>query len=543
MTTRPAKLGSMTSSDTHIAEAASVVLARNLVAILVGAGVRHWFYSPGSRNAPLGYALADLAAAGDIELTVRIDERDAAFMALGAAKTDVLAAVVMTSGTAVGNALPAVMEASHAGVPLIVLSADRPVRLRGSGANQTTWQPGIFANFVRFEADIDSEANLEASLECLLSAARGENQGEAKTGAAFPCDPGPVHLNVCFDEPLTPAAVRTVGGNAAPTGKSKPRLHAPRSRGTVLVVGSFPGKSFPDEPQLWREVAAKRIPVCSEPGAGKWREHPNAVRCYSNIMTDQDWFEAIDRAVVIGRPTLTRPITRLIQSEKAEFFEIAGQRVNLDDAEHPRWHSAAALSQSLAPHAGEWLDEWRSTGETLAENLVSEWGMYQACADIWESGSDLFLGASLTIRAFDAVAGTSEKPGRVVFANRGLAGIDGTLASAWGVALACGKALRVVLGDVSYCHDLGQLNLGTTETVPDLQIVVLDNHGGRIFADLEHGAAPEEVLKRMFLTEQRAVNETLGWQCFTARNRDELRALLEVPIRGVSVLRVQCGVG
>lgn len=543
MTTQPAKLGSMTSSDPHIAEAASVVLARNLVAILVGAGVRHWFYSPGSRNAPLGYALADLAAAGDIELTVRIDERDAAFMALGAAKTGVLAAVVMTSGTAVGNALPAVMEASHAGVPLIVLSADRPVRLRGSGANQTTWQPGIFSNFVRFEADIDSEADLEASLKCLLSAALGENQGEAKTGASFPCDPGPVHLNVCFEEPLTPAAVRTTDGNTADTSESKPRLPAPHGRGTVLVVGSFPGDSFLDEPQLWREAAAKRIPVCSEPGAGKWREHPNAVRCYSNIMADQDWFEAIDRAVVIGRPTLTRPITRLMQSEKAEFFEIAGQRVNLDGAQHPRWHSASALCTSLAPHVGEWLEEWRSAGETLAENLASKWGMYQVCADIWESGSDLFLGASLTIRAFDAVAGTCEKPGRAVFANRGLAGIDGTLASAWGVALARGKALRVVLGDVSYCHDLGQLNLGTTETVPDLQIVVLDNHGGRIFAGLEHGAAPKDVLTRMFLTEQRAVNETLGWQCFTAGSRDELRALLEVPIRGVSVLRVLCGVG
>jgi 2-succinyl-5-enolpyruvyl-6-hydroxy-3-cyclohexene-1-carboxylate synthase len=157
---------------------------------LVDGGVQHVVVSPGSRSAPMAYALAEASAQGRVELLVRIDERSAGFTALGLAlSTGSPAAVLTTSGTAVGNLLPAVMEANHAAVPLIVLSADRPDELRGTGANQTTVQPDIFGEQVRFAVDIPAGSNPERAVQTGLSAASG----------AFPdIAPGPCAAQPCL---------------------------------------------------------------------------------------------------------------------------------------------------------------------------------------------------------------------------------------------------------------------------------------------------------------------------------------------------------
>src|SRR6478736_6973266 len=175
---------------------ASVEAARMAVAALIGSGVRYVVVAPGSRSAPMAYALAEADAAGRVELLVRIDERDAGFTALGLAlSTGAPAAVLTTSGTAVGNLMPAVREANHAAVPLIVLSADRPEELRGTGANQTTVQPDLFGEQVRFAADVPAGSSPERAIQTGLSAATG----------AFPdFPPGPVQLNLAFRDPLVP---------------------------------------------------------------------------------------------------------------------------------------------------------------------------------------------------------------------------------------------------------------------------------------------------------------------------------------------------
>ena len=184
----------------------ATLLARAVVASLVEAGVKRVVISPGSRNAPLTYALADAAQAGYLQLRVVVDERSAAFVALGASRSDWLheglarpAVAVMTSGSAVANAHPAVVEADAAGVPLIILSADRPHALVNTGASQTTVQTGIFGAATRYQADLGDTNASDA-------VANQVRRAVAAASGRLSLDPGPVHLNVRLAPPLAPAA-------------------------------------------------------------------------------------------------------------------------------------------------------------------------------------------------------------------------------------------------------------------------------------------------------------------------------------------------
>ncbi|WP_350227718.1 thiamine pyrophosphate-binding protein [Paraoerskovia sediminicola] len=224
----------------------AVRAGRVLVAELVAHGVRHVVLSPGSRSAPLAYALADAESRGELRLHVRVDERSAGFLALGLAKGAALAgepeavAVATTSGTAAANLHPAVLEAHHTGVPVVVLTADRPHELRGTGANQTTAQPGLYASAVRYEADVPApsgaageDRDLRAVLTRALAAALG-----ARTQ-----HPGPVHLNLSYRDPLVPSDsphepghedVQPLAGRArrgrTPSTRRPPRSREPRCR-------------------------------------------------------------------------------------------------------------------------------------------------------------------------------------------------------------------------------------------------------------------------------------------------------------------------
>ena len=217
----------------------STAMARALVTQLAAHGVRDVVVAPGSRSAPLAHALADAEAAGWLRTHVRIDERTAGFFALGLARAWALrgeprvVAVVTTSGTAVANLHPAVLEASHAGLPLLVITADRPHEWHRTGANQTTVQTGIYADAPRAVAELPARANPAAArghVARLVAAALG----------TLTTDPGPVHLNVSFAEPLVPDGPWTPGDLPAPV-RVTPRSGgggAPTAR--VPAVDSLP---------------------------------------------------------------------------------------------------------------------------------------------------------------------------------------------------------------------------------------------------------------------------------------------------------------
>ncbi|WP_437177190.1 2-succinyl-5-enolpyruvyl-6-hydroxy-3-cyclohexene-1-carboxylic-acid synthase, partial [Arthrobacter globiformis] len=340
----------------------SVASARIAVAALLDGGVRYVVVAPGSRSAPMAYALAEASAAGKVELLVRIDERSAGFTALGLSlATGAPVAVLTTSGTAVGNLLPAVMEANHAAVPLVVLSADRPEELRGTGANQTTIQLDLFGEHVRFAVDIPAGRSPQRAVETALAAA---------TGAFEDTPPGPVQLNLAFRDPLVPEAGERlpeqrghgtfrIGTDPLTMTLDPAPAHLPEWR-TVVLAGHDAG------PVAEAFARAHGLPLLAEPSSNS-RFGPNAVGPYRLLLEHfgPDSALPIERAVVFGRPTLSRPVSALLA--RADIPAALYQPVPVAWYEPGRRRETPIASlDELAEFAGRgsssWLDAWLLAG-------------------------------------------------------------------------------------------------------------------------------------------------------------------------------------
>ena len=527
----------------------STALATVLVRSLAALGVRHAVLCPGSRSAPLAYALAE----GPLEAHVRVDERAAGFLALGLAKASGDPAVVVTtSGTAVANLHPAVLEASHAGVPLLVLSADRPHDLRGTGANQTTDQVKLFGAAVRSFAEVpapERRAGQAAAWRAVavraVAAARGTLTG----------DPGPVHVNVAFREPLVPdddaswaepleGPVTAVAG--PPPGPPAEVLRAgPR---TVVVAGDGAG------PAARELAAAGGWPLLAEPSSGA-RAGANAVGPYRLLLDHAQLGARVERAVVLGRPTLSRPVSALLARDGVEVVVVSPRPAWPDAAGNAARVVAAVAAEPGAGGSGGWLESWRAAGTAAAGAIDGVLDAEAAAGrvtgpfvarEVAAAGGTLVAGSSNPVRDLDLAAHPGEG---AVLANRGLAGIDGTLSTASGVALALGGPVRCLVGDLTFLHDAGGLLVGPGERRPDLQVVVVDDGGGGIFGLLEHGArasrgAPEAaVFERVFGTPHGAalgpLCEAYGVGYTAAPDAETLRKVLASPPPGTSVVHVR----
>ena len=493
-------------------ELSALAAARIAVEVLLDGGVQHVVVSPGSRSAPMAYALAEASAAGRVDLLVRIDERSAGFTALGLAlSTGSPAAVLTTSGTAVGNLMPAVMEANHAAVPLLVLSADRPDELRGTGANQTTVQPDLFGEQVRFAADVPAGSNPERAIQTGLSAATG----------AFPdLPPGPVQLNLAFRDPLVPApeeglpdAVDRQRYRVGPEPLVMNLPPAPETlpeRRTVVLAGHDAG------PVAEAFARAHNLPLLAEPSSNS-RFGPNAVGPYRLLLEHfgPGSVQPIERVVLFGRPTLSRPVaallaradveTALYQPVPVAWYE-PGRRTELP------LENLADLADFAGRGTSAWLDTWLLAG-SAAQHALDQVLAAEAAATgpsvaslVWKNArGQLLLGSSNGIRDVDLAGLPAPDPAATVYANRGLAGIDGTISTATGIALGGRQETTVLLGDVTFLHDVGGLLLGAGEEQPDLRIVVLNDSGGAIFGLLEHGGVEQggrygDAVERLFGT-------------------------------------------
>ena len=502
----------------------STAVARRLVSALVEAGVEHVVYCPGSRDAPIGYALADAEAAGWLRVYVRLDERSAGFVALGLGRAGCPAAVVTTSGTAVANIHPAVLEADAAGVPLIVLSADRPAEMWHTGANQTTVQTGIFGSAPRLSTDVSAGFPADERLDALVLRAV-----TAATGA-LSADPGPVHLNVSFRDPLVPDGPWQPQTLVPRQVSSFPTVPTPlvMPARTVVVAGDGAGS-------LARELAQQGgWPLLAEPTSGS-RAGDNALTDYQTVLRSE-LVDDVEAVLVLGHPTLSRPVSRLLARPDVTVV-----------TDHSRWTDVAGVARVVTGPVElaeidtdpAWLGRWKD-----ADRPVVPTAKQRLCRDIWwacmtPNAPVLVIGASEVIRCFDRFA----VPGDIAptaLANRGLAGIDGTIATAIGVGLGTRRPVRVVVGDLTFAHDAMSLLLGETEPEPDVQVVVLDDRGGAIFSGLEHAAAPAPVLRRMFLTPQRLDSAALAHALGASHRRvspDDLQ-FLDEPVVGRQVVSV-----
>jgi 2-succinyl-5-enolpyruvyl-6-hydroxy-3-cyclohexene-1-carboxylate synthase len=526
-------------------------------------GVRDVVLSPGSRSQALALAAAELEEAGRIRLRVRIDERGAAFLALGlAVETAAPVLVITTSGTAVANLHPAVLEAHHSGVPLIVLSADRPPELRGIGANQATTQPGIFGTAVRASFDITAPTGESGEIDAARSAAAS---AVAAAGTS-PITTGPVHLNIAFVEPLSAIVplpeVREPDVYAPPrlAGDPMPVFQAP---GTVVVAGHGAGEVA--------EATARALgaPLLAEVSSGA-HFGPNLVVAYRELLATTGFGDRVERVVVFGHPTLSREIPALIQRPDVTTTVVRSAAVD----DYNPGHAVATFADAIRI-VGEadnsrvgraWLGSWVTTSRALLEQQdspdvdlaisaaprdqaafsrqvlaglrapVTRRALAEAVWRVTWPHDRLVLGASRLIREADRVV-----PGKkiTVHANRGLAGIDGTIATATGVALAsqsvegpaAGGVTRVLLGDLTLLHDAGSLLFGVGEPRPRLQVIVGNDGGGTIFDSLEVAAtAPRGPLDRVMFTPQSVSIEQLaaayGWEYRHVANRGELDSSL-----------------
>ncbi|MGJ6980057.1 2-succinyl-5-enolpyruvyl-6-hydroxy-3-cyclohexene-1-carboxylic-acid synthase [Aestuariimicrobium soli] len=528
-------------------------LARAVVATLIDSGVREVVLSPGSRNAGLGLALATADAAGLLRLHVRVDERTAGFLALGLAKAgaDVFppapVAVVTTSGTAVANLHPAVAEARHSGLPLVVLSADRPLSLRDSGSNQTTRQLDLLAPHTLDCVELADESGAPAVWRRQLVRALAIASGVRTR------QPGPVQVNLALATPLLdPALVRDdwlPRPGVLPVAAARPAeptMIAPGPR-TVVVCGD----ATPSVGRSARRLAERLgVPLLAEPSSGA-RSGACAIAGVAAVLGSELAAE-VERVIVFGHPTLSRPMTRLLSrsdvelimvSERADWIDTgwAATRV-VDSVEVERLEVErvdAEGGEAADPSSETWLRSW--IDHPLAGGAApDQWGADLVVQSVLAALADdevLMLGSSSVVRCADrAPIGTTHRNHGepLVLANRGLAGIDGTLSTALGVRLATGRATTALVGDLTFVHDLGALVGGELEESPGVRVVVVDDHGGGIFAGLEQGEPVyARHFARVFGTPQRtdlaAAARGLGAEVVEVDSADELAAALSGP--------------
>ncbi|WP_431732744.1 2-succinyl-5-enolpyruvyl-6-hydroxy-3-cyclohexene-1-carboxylic-acid synthase [Corynebacterium amycolatum] len=515
--------------------APSAVVAGLIIDELLRLGMVDAVVCPGSRSAPLARALVQAADAAKVRLHVRIDERSAAFLALGlASRTRKVTPVITTSGTAVANLVPAMVEATASGIPLLALTADRPAHYRGTGANQTIVQDRLFADASVVEFDLDGTAPVTNATAAQIRARIDRVVAAMASGAG--------HLNVRFVEPLVPGddsvadipegradggpwttiaptnsnnvGAAVIAANSATTSPANAASTATIdiSRRTLVIAGS----NAPHLPEL------EDLPTIAEPNAYAPAHpvHPLAAGTFAQIPPEQ--------IVLVGRPTLHRGISKLLANPDIELTVVSDAENHGFGAEFP---DVTANARAVVKHVqtmGDQDPQWtkiceaaselavKSVRETLTESIEAEeplTGFHVAAAltDSLRTGDNVVLGASNPVR--DASYTGLPFPGVNTYAGRGAAGIDGTVATAIGIALASDREhadeIRpprtiALMGDLTFQHDSAALAIGPLEPRPEnLTIVVANDAGGGIFETLEAGSpALRGSFERIFGTPQ-----------------------------------------
>ncbi len=478
---------------------------------LARCGVEHACTSPGSRCTPI---VLSLVREPRIRCWSHIDERSAGFFALGAAKaTNRPTAVTCTSGTAAANLAPAVIEAREAGVPMIVLTADRPAELRDVGAGQTIDQIKLYGDGVKLFVEVGADEATEAGLRWIRTlACRAYWKAlEGRSGA--------VHLNfplrepLVLDGPLPPDPTARGDGQpyviVEPPAAPRPaRGPGPHPSGRLLIVA---GAGTPDPEGLAGFAARIGIPVLADPLSGA-RRGDAAIAHYDLLLRDTAFADAHRPAFVfrVGDLPTSKPLRNWLASipDAAQIaFDPDGTWQDPAGVVGMRLRSALPQPEHLDIEPG-WLDGWRvadaAAGDTIAAELDDQLSEPLVAARLVEwlpPDITLFVASSMPIRDVEEFATVSDTA-PTVLANRGANGIDGTVSSAFGVAAATGKPVVLLIGDVALLHDMGGL-LAANRLGLKLTIVLLNNDGGGIFHFLpvasqtdafeEHVATPHGV--------------------------------------------------
>lgn len=487
----------------------STKLAHSLLRQLIEVGVSDFVISPGSRNAPLAIALGEAASKEIIDLHVKIDERGAAYYALGISKaSNNYVAVICTSGTAAANFHPAALEAFHSNNKLILITADRPARLRRTGANQTTDQVNIYPVIKThdFAAEID--------IKVLL------------TG-------GVVHLNVQFDEPLVGSEKTDwLAGLKILSLDSENKIGGKLEVGSgVLIIGH--DRAGYSVAEVNNFVSKLNWPViCEDPIS-----FPQSIAHTSLFLADPQIASKLapENVIVIGRTTLSRSTNTFVNLAK-KIIVIDPRTVGIDSKREAGVILKALPNEIVSIKSDQII--WREASDTAAIQLENlPWSEQLAITTICEllpDESALFVGSSRPVRDIEAFA--HPRSGISVFANRGLAGIDGNISTAFGITNEFERT-TAILGDLTFLHDISAL---TNATVGNLRIFVIDNNGGGIFSTLPQANTGnfEQLFGTPHNLDLRKVIAGFGVSVNNATSLIELQSVASKEIKGFEVVVV-----
>ncbi|MBC8312007.1 MAG: 2-succinyl-5-enolpyruvyl-6-hydroxy-3-cyclohexene-1-carboxylic-acid synthase [Candidatus Marinimicrobia bacterium] len=465
-----------------------------IVSQLYNFGVRTVCISPGSRSTPLTLAFLEH---GKFECISHVDERSGAFFALGVSlKTQNPVAILSTSGTATANFLPAIIEASQSRIPLIVLTADRPSNLVGTGANQTIVQKDIYGYYVRNSKDLGlptSEfTNLDSSISTALKLATGINWNNELVSPQ-----GPVHLNIPFEEPLYSSSrikenIEIEATNQFPSSVVvEPQIEISDSNFPLIVCGRLP-VGF-DATAIFALSSYLNAPIFADPlsqlryGSG----HPNLVSGYDHFFKLQNI--SPDLVIRIGQ----KPISKILCEKLDQWNEFT---ILIDSCGRFNDDCSLVLSEKIemavdfikskvTPSDVDWRNEIinidSQINKFILENHLDNWFegvIAKICFNTLDDGDSFFIGNSMPIRDVDMFVPASEKNIHT-FSNRGASGIDGIISSALGVASKSDGHILLLIGDLSFYHDMNGLLAASRYNI-NLTIVVVNNSGGGIFSFL-----------------------------------------------------------
>jgi 2-succinyl-5-enolpyruvyl-6-hydroxy-3-cyclohexene-1-carboxylate synthase len=511
----------------------SPVLGEVIVDQLIRSGVRDAVISPGSRNAPLTMALWRASELSRIRLHTRIDERSAAFLALGIAKaTGLPTPVICTSGSAAANFYPALLEAHHGQHPLIAITADRPARLWQTGANQTTTQLGMFPAAIPYTVNISAAGSA-------LGQVRSWRAEIAKSLASK----NPAHINVEFDEPLVGPLEWSESLDVEIDPIDSP-LFSPRQlqnyhpHGVILLGHDRAGIAPSDIAKL---SDALGWPVLSEDPLLGVKVVPHSSLLLSDEQRRVELAPKV--AMVVGRLTLTRAMNAyLALAEKVVVVDSRTEEIDVEregDEIHlilPHMNTNSAYERD-AIWAAKFFDYSKKISERLPDLLPiwSEPSAIVATLRELPSESALFVASSRPIRDIEAFA--EPRGGIETFANRGLAGIDGNISTAFGIALSRNRTFAI-LGDLAFLHDINGLLISSEEVKPNLTIIVIANDGGGIFSTLPQQDVPgfEKIFGTPHGRDLVAIAESYGIPAVGVRTQEALIAQLARSGEGLRVI-------
>ncbi len=490
---------------------------------LIRCGLHDAVLAPGSRSTPLAMAWFDAARQGRLRLHVRIDERSASFAALGLAKASRRpVAVLCTSGTAAANFHPAVIEADESGIPLLVLTADRPPELRSTGANQTVDQVKLYGSAVRWFCEAGLPERRRGAVAYWRSLACQAWAYAAGSAGGFA---GPVHLNLAFREPLTPELPGSTAEQDWPesldgrpggrpwtsveqrgTGPGELEL-AWTERGVVVC-----GDGDYDATALIRLAEQAGWPVLAEPSSGA-RRGPNALPAYQYLLATPEFVAAHrpDVLVSAGRPGLSRAQMAFLAGPAGRYVVIGQGPGHWADPQRAATDVTAGIRLGGAHARGTdrataWLDGWRRADDAARRTVdsvldeddsLTEPRLARDLVAGLPEQAMLWTGSSMPVRDVD-FHGPARADIRIL-ASRGASGIDGTVSAAIGAALAYGGPAFALIGDLAFLHDVPGLALGPSEPRPDMCLIVVNNDGGGIFSTLEQAAFADS-FERLFGT-------------------------------------------